>query len=159
MVFKKLAKKAKRKISSTARNLKTAAKAAKGVGSAAAKLAVQVANPVNIAKSVKNKGITLPGSNYIGPGNRMVDKHGRPLKTKGKGDAIAKQHDEDYDKLIKQYGAKKVYSGYSDADRRALKHSWRAAKKGDAGALAVAGGMFAKKLGSKIGLGPRSSRS
>ena len=75
----------------------TIVKGAKGavkgarVGVAAAKLAEKMLNPVKVGKMVANaargKGIVLPGSNYIGPGNPM----GR--KVKSKGDALAKKHD------------------------------------------------------------------
>jgi len=143
---------------SAVRNLKVARaiakpkKKQKNLGHAVLSLAGNVLNPVKVAKSVKKavtgKGIVLPGSNYIGPGNEMKGQ-----KTMSRGDALAKKHDEDYDKMIKR-GAKKtdVYLGYSEADKRALKSSWKEAKRGSGQALAVAAGMGAKALLHKSGL-------
>lgn len=129
----------------------------KHLGHAVANLAGNLLNPVKVAKSVKKavtgKGLVLPGSNYIGPRNEMK---GHP---KSRGDAIAQQHDQDYDMMLRR-GAKTadVYLGYNQADRRALKGSWKAAKKGSGQALAVAAGMGAKALLHKTGLTKRFSK-
>lgn len=131
----------------------------KNLGHAVANLAGNLLNPIKAAKSVKKavtgKGFTLPGSNYIGPLNEMK---GQP--TRSRGDAIAKKHDEDYMKMTDK-GAKKsdMYLGYSHADRRALKSSWKAAKTGSGQALAVAAGMGAKALLNKSGLTKRFTKN
>jgi hypothetical protein len=141
-------------------NLKNAASRSKhtnrvkkgGLLKAGLNLAASVANPLNVVKSVKKavkgEGLVLPGSKYIGPGNKM--NLGKP---RNRGDALAYQHDKDYDSMLAK-GAKKsdVYLGYSNADARALKGAWREAKRGSGGALAVAAGMGLKKLGHSIGL-------
>ncbi len=114
-----------RKSGNPMRSLKSAGqKIARGarVAAATGRLAARVANPKNarkmISDAVRGKGLVLPGSNYIGPGNPM----GR--KVKSKGDALAKKHDEDYEKYLKAgYSKKKVYGGYSDADERLRKKS------------------------------------
>ena len=129
-------------------------KAAKNVAASAYRLGKQVANPKNLAKSITGKGIVLPGSNYIGPGNLMPEdyaKQGKKIpKPTSAGDKLALQHDYDYGKYEKA-GEKRFYTHYSDADDRALKASWKEVKKsGDAGALAVAGGMLAKKVYGKL---------
>jgi hypothetical protein len=128
---------------------KTGKKTAHGakVGRAAARLTAKVLNPKNMAKGVynaaKGKGIVLPGSNYIGPGNPM----GR--KVKSKADANAKKHDEDYGKYLAA-GVKKskVYKGYSDADKRLQKKSDTTTSAG----LATYGGMKMKQIAHKMGL-------
>lgn len=149
--LKKLSVRLKRKKPSSVR---TALNLAKASGN----LARHVLNPVKVAKSVKKaikgEGYVLPGAKYIGPGNRM--DLGKP---KTSGDAIAYQHDKDYDALLKKGArAKDVYLGYSHADKRALKKSWKRAKKGSGQALAVAAGMGIKALGHKIGLTKRHSK-
>ena len=118
-------------------------KIAKAVG----KLGVRVANPKNVVKTVGNavrgKGIVLPGSNYIGPGNPM----GR--KVKSKGDALAKTHDEAYSKMLaKGHSKKAVYTKFSDADKRLMKKSDVTTPEG----VATYAGMKAKHLLHKIGL-------
>lgn len=149
--------------SAAAKNLKVARAVAKpkkkNLGHAVWKLAKTTLNPKNVATSVKKavtgKGFTLPGSNYIGPLNEMKGQ-----RTKSKGDEIAKKHDEDYMKMTNR-GAKKsdMYLGYSHADRRALKSSWKEAKRGSGQALAVAAGMGAKALLNKTGLTKRFTKN
>jgi len=117
------------------------------VGKAAVQLAAKVTNPKNVRKMVKDaakgKGVVLPGSNYIGPGNPM----GR--KVKSKADATAKKHDEDYGKYLKKgHSKKKVYTKYSDADARLKK----ASDKTTADGLATYAGMKAKQILHKTGL-------
>lgn len=121
------------------------------VAKAGVELAGRVANPVNRAKFVKTalkgEGFTLPGSKYIGPGNRM--DLGKP---KDQADANAYQHDVDYDNYLKKGVSKKnVYLGYSDADERLLKNT----KANTASGLAVNLGIGAKKLLNKTGLTKR----
>jgi hypothetical protein len=121
------------------------------VGKAGLQLAARVTNPVNkakfVANAVRGEGFVLPGSKYIGPGNRM-DK-GKPVD---KADANAYQHDVDYDNYLKKgHKAKDVYLGYSDADERLLKNT----KANTASGLAVNLGMGAKKLLNKTGLTKR----
>lgn len=125
------------------------AKYAASVGKAGVQLAGRMLNPVNIAKTAKNaatgKGLVLPGSKYIGPGNSM-DK-GAPTS---QADANAYQHDVDYDNYMKKgkLGKKSVYLGYSDADERLLKNTKANTPEG----LAVNLGMLAKKGLNKLGL-------
>lgn len=140
------------------KNVKKGVKVGLGVAKATAKLGKQIMNPKYVYKSakkaVKGEGFILPGTKYIGPMNRM--DLGKPT---GRGDAVAYQHDKDYDNLLKK-GAKKqnVYLGYSKADKRALKRGWKLAKKGNAGGLAVAAGMGAKALLHKTGLTKKFSK-
>jgi hypothetical protein len=115
------------------------------------KLAKRVTNPHNAAKMVGNaalgKGVVLPGSKYIGPGNSM--KKGKPTT---KADADAYQHDIDYDNYIKSgQKSSKVYTRYSDADDRLRKKSAKNMHK-DPNALAAWAGMSAKHLLHKSGL-------
>lgn len=121
------------------------------VGKAGVDLARKIKNPYNAAKfvgnAVRGEGFVLPGSKYIGPGNRM-DK-GAPVD---EADANAYQHDIDYDNYLKKGHSKKdVYLGYSDADERLLKNT----KANTASGLAVNLGMGAKKLLNKTGLTKR----
>ena len=123
-----------------------AVKSAK-VARATAQLAGRVLHPKNATKLVKNaikgKGVVLPGSNYIGPGNPM----GRPVKSKG--DALAKKHDEAYARyLAAGYSKKKVYTGFSDADKKLMKKSDVTTPEG----VATYTGMKAKQLLHKAGL-------
>lgn len=133
-------------IKKTAKGVKKAAK----VGVAAARLGARLANPINQAKTVVNaargKGLVLPGSKYIGPGNSL--NKGKP---KSSADAAALQHDRDYDATIKKHGnkiKKKLYLGFSDADERLMKRSDITTPDG----LATWGGMALKKAGYKLGL-------
>lgn len=144
----------KDKIKKAALGVKKVAKKAKyagEVGVAAAKLGARLANPARQAKfvadAVRGEGFVLPGSKYIGPGNRM-DK-GKPVN---QADANAYQHDVDYDNYLKKgHKAKDVYLGYSDADQRLLKNTKANTPEG----LAVVLGMGAKKLLNKTGLTKR----
>ncbi len=110
----------------------------------ARKLNQQSLNPkalAGVAKgAIKGEGVVLPGSKYIGPGNKM--NKGKP---NSKADAYAFQHDIDYDDYIKA-GVKpsKVYTRYSDADDRLRKRSQQHATK-DPHAMATYLGMSAKK--------------
>lgn len=145
----------------TASAVKFVGKGLKGVGKkvvhgakvagAAGTLAARIANPINKLKfartALKGEGFVLPGSKYIGPGNRM-DK-GKPVD---QADANAYQHDIDYDNYIKKgHKPKDVYLGYSDADERLLKNT----KATTANGLAVNLGMGAKKLLNMTGLTKR----
>jgi hypothetical protein len=157
--LKKTPEKSKKK-SALGKAFKTTKKVAKtakdvaNVGYAAYNLAKGIANPKNIAKSAFSQGLVLPGSKYIGPGNSL-DK-GAPVS---KGDAIAYQHDLDYDKLLAAAkNPNDVYLGYSNADKKALKEAWRHAKKGDAHSLAVAAGLGIKKLAYKSGLTKKQTK-
>jgi hypothetical protein len=131
-------------------NMKKAGKTAKHVGKvgvSAARLYARMHNPVNVAKMVHGaatgKGLVLPGSNYIGPGNKMNKK------VMHKADANAKQHDIDYDNYLKKgHKAKKVYTKYSDADARLKKKSNTETPEG----LATYLGMKGKELAHKAGL-------
>jgi hypothetical protein len=149
-VLKGVAKKTKKAIKVGQKAGKAAVHGAKIAG-AGVHLAARLANPINKAKMIhtalKGEGLVLPGSKYIGPGNRM-DK-GKP---KDKADANAYQHDLDYDAYLKKGHSKKhVYTGYSDADERLLKNTPATTASG----LAVNLGMGAKKLLNKTGLTKR----
>ncbi len=118
------------------------------IGVAAGKLGARVTNPINIAKTTINaargKGLVLPGSKYIGPGNSM--DRGPPTS---KADAAAYQHDLDYDRLLKKgISPSKLYLGYSDADARLRKRSDVTTPDG----LATYAGMSVKKGLQKLGL-------
>lgn len=117
------------------------------VGKAAVALVAKQLNPVAVAKTATNlargKGLTLRGSNYIGPGNPM----GRKVKTKT--DKLAKEHDQAYDAYIKKGIPKKdVYLKFSDADKKLMKKSDVTTSQG----LATYTGMKAKQLLHKAGL-------
>lgn len=118
------------------------------VAKAGVKLARRVTNPLNITKmsinAARGKGLVLPGSRYIGPGNSL--NAGTPLSS---ADYAARQHDRDYDKLLKR-GVKpsKLYAGFSQADERLMKRSDVTTPDG----LATYGGMLAKKGLYKLGL-------
>jgi hypothetical protein len=89
---------------------------------------------------VTGKGLTLPGTNYLGPGNPM----GR--KVMSKTDALAKTHDEAYGRyLAAGYSKKQVYGGFSESDKRLMKAADTTTPEG----LAAYGGMKAKWLGEK----------
>lgn len=149
------AKKAKKEKKTTVKKIlkvasrgkKTAIHKAK-VGKGSAQLAGRLLNPVKIAKMGKDlaagKGLVLPGSNYIGPGNPM----GRAVKSKG--DALAKKHDEHYGRYIDKgkVPSRKVYTKYSDADSQLLKASDTETPEGITTYL----GMKAKKLAHDAGL-------
>lgn len=127
------------------------AKYAGEVGMAGVKLAAKVANPVSKAKFLVNaargEGFVLPGSKYIGPGNKM--NKGKPID---QADANAYQHDLDYDAYLKKgHKARHVYTGYSDADERLLKNT----KANTASGLAVNLGMGLKKVLNKVGFTKR----
>ena len=118
------------------------------VGYAAARLAEGIANPMNLARVavgvVRGKGLTLPGSKYIGPGNPM--NLGKPTS---KTDAAARLHDLDYGRLLKK-GVKpsKLYLGFSKADERLMKRAELTTPEG----IAAYAGMAAKKGLYKLGL-------
>lgn len=80
------------------------------------------AEQISFPRRVKAKGDwSLPGSNYIGPGN-PVDRF-PPLTPD---DAVAREHDLDYTEYIEQ--GHNPYTSYNDADERARRrfgHGWR----------------------------------
>ena len=139
------------KIGGAIKNIGGKVKYAGEVGMAAGQLAARLKNPINQAKFVVNaargKGMVLPGSKYIGPGNEM--NKGAPVN---EADANAYQHDIDYDNYLKQgHSAKHVYTSYSDADERLLRKTKANTPEG----LAVNLGMLAKKGAWKLGLTKR----
>lgn len=97
--------------------------------------------------AVKGKGLIMPGTNFIGPGNAMDKK---PLS---KGDALAKKHDEAYGRYLDAgHSKKRVYLGYSDADKKLQKKSDVTTPEG----LVTYTGMKAKKMLHKTGItGPK----
>lgn len=118
------------------------------IGIAAGRLAAKVTNPYNLTKmgidAVRGKGLVLPGSRYIGPGNSL--KAGKP---RGSADVAARQHDIEYDRLLKSgIKAPKLYAGFSDADQRLMNRS----KVTTSAGLATYLGMSAKKGLYKMGL-------
>lgn len=118
------------------------------IAKAAAHLTAKLTNPYNVSKMLidagRGKGLVLPGSRYIGPGNSM--NAGEPLSS---ADRAARLHDMDYDRLLnKGVKAKKLYLGYSRADERLMSRSDVTTYDG----LATYSGMGAKKLGYKAGL-------
>ena len=109
-----------------------------------------VSNPFELAKTAKNalkgKGVTLPKSSYIGPGNE-VSSGGKHAKSDA--DAAAFAHDLDYDRSLKKgVKASHLYTGFGSSDDRLLKRANAETKQG----LAVHLGIGAKKIASKIGL-------
>ena len=154
-IVKKKKKKKGGFLNSVKDHAKKAVKAAVKTGQvslAAVELGQKLLNPINQAKFVykaaKNEGFILPGSKYIGPGNRM--DLGAPTSP---ADAAAYQHDKDYDAMIKSgIPKKKVYTHFSDADQRLLDRSDVTTPDG----LATYLGMGGKKL--LYGLGITGSR-
>jgi len=145
------ARKTKKKKGGFFSGIKKIAKGAvKGVrvGVAATRLVKRMTNPINLGKmaagAVSGKGLVLPGSKYIGPGNPM--NRGKPTSS---ADAAARLHDLDYGKLLKR-GVKpsKLYLGFSRADERLMKRSDVTTPEG----LATYGGMSVKKGLYKLGL-------
>ena len=135
MKFKKRVK----KLAKAAVKTYKVAKAARGVA--------KRLGPLKTAKMLKNahdgKGLVFPGSNYIGPGNAM-DK-----KVRSKGDALAKKHDLEYGRYHSAgFKNKRVYMGYSDADKRLQKASDVTTPEG----LVTYTGMKAKQVMHKLGL-------
>lgn len=66
------------------------------VGAAGAVAGLAVGGIISGAVKLKNEGATLPGSDYIGPGNPIhVDA------PRDNADAIAKEHDVEYDRIIR----------------------------------------------------------
>lgn len=118
------------------------------VGIAAGRLYTKVANPINLTKTVVNaargKGVVLPGTKYIGPGNRL--DAGKPTSS---ADAAARRHDYAYDDYLAA-GVKpsKLYMGFSDADQRLIKQSDVTTPDG----LATYSGMKLKQAAYKLGL-------
>ncbi len=120
------------------------------VAKAAVKLVTKVAvgAPKMVVNAARGKGLVLPGSKYIGPGNAL--NKGKP---RGKADAAALKHDLAYDDYIKKGKVKKkdVYLGFSDADKRLMKGSDTTTSAG----LATYAGMKAKHILNKVGLTKR----
>lgn len=83
----------------------------------------------------------MPGYNYLGPGNSL-DK-GKPTS---RNDAIAREHDEGYDRLIKQ--GHEPYWNYNAADEKGLRE-WDFS---DFGGIAAQGVFRGKKLLAKAGI-------
>jgi len=130
-----------------ARKTARGAKKAAQVGLAGAMLTAKVTNPFNVVKmgvnAVRGKGLVLPGTRYIGPGNSL--NAGKP---KSSADAAAREHDEDYDRLLKKgVKSRKLYLGYSEADERLRKKSDVTTPDG----LATWGVMSLKKGAQKLG--------
>jgi hypothetical protein len=115
---------------------------------AAGKIVRDFNNPINQAKMIsraaQGKGLVYPGTKYIGPGNPM--NLGEPVSA---GDAVAMKHDFEYGRLLEK-GVKpwKLYAGFSEADKRAMKEADVTAKHG----LAIYMGMAVKKGLYKAGL-------
>lgn len=130
----------KNKLVSTARTIRS------GIG-----LLSDVTNPFNIARVAKDaalgRGVVLPGSSYIGPGNEMESK-GKLAKNDT--DAAAYQHDVDYTNYLNKdkKSAKDVYAGFSAADQRLMNRANLETKEGIAAYL----GMGVKKLGANLGI-------
>nr|QTE03809.1 MAG: structural protein [Phoenicurus auroreus ambidensovirus] len=64
---------------------------------AAAGVALTASAGAAAISRIKEKGLTLPGSDYVGPGNDIkvdAERHGA--------DVVAKEHDVEYDKLIEK---------------------------------------------------------
>lgn len=142
-----LAKNAKKIAKKTASKAKKAAQ----LGVTAGKMISHLSNPANqqemLSKLVRGKGLTYPGTKYIGPGNPM--NLGSPTS---KADELAFQHDKDYeDYLQKGYSPKDVYSRYSSADRRLYDIAKKKAHKSHEH-LALTLGMGAKKLAHDLGV-------
>lgn len=142
--FRSLFRRVKGKIKKVSRGVIKVGK----VGVAAVRLVHKINNPFNLAKMVHGaatgKGLVLPGSKYIGPGNPL--NRGKPTSS---ADAAARLHDYDYDRLLKSgVKAKKLYVGFSEADQRLMKRSDVTTPEG----LATFGGMALKKALYKLGL-------
>lgn len=121
------------------------------VTKAGATVASRMINPAKqirmLNRARKGKGLVLPGSKYIGPGNPI--NSGKPVN---KDDALARQHDIDYDNYLKKgVKSKDLYLGYSDADKRLLRKADATTPEG----FATTVGMGAKKLLNKTGLTKR----
>lgn len=120
----------------------------KGAGAravAAGRLAGRVVRgaPGIAAGAAAGKGIILPGTNYLGPGNPMnrpvIDEH----------DARAREHDLAYMRYADQGHSKfNIYTGYSDADEKLRRESDTTHPSGLASYL----GMTIKKGIHKTGL-------
>lgn len=121
---------------------------AKGVGAravAAGRLAGRVVRgaPGIAAGAAAGKGIILPGTNYLGPGNPMD----RPVTDEH--DARAREHDLAYMRYADQGHSKfNIYTGYSDADEKLRRESDTTHPSGLASYL----GMTIKKGIHKTGL-------
>ena len=116
------------------------------VAGATASLAARVVNPLNVTKTVVNaargKGVVLPGSNYIGPGNEMNGQ-----KPTSKNDEAAFKHDTDYNDYLKAGVSKHdLYGGFSDADQRLMQRADLTKYDGVAAYL----GMGIKKIKHKL---------
>jgi hypothetical protein len=121
---------------------------ASNIAQSLSQLKKQVLHPDNLKESMRAKGLVLPGSKYVGPGNEL-DK-GVPTS---EGDMVALRHDLRYDDYAKRGLGKQMYTSYSDADARAIQESMDILhRKPDANALVVAAGMGMKKLAHKMGL-------
>ncbi len=149
---------------SIVRSAKVAGKVAKTVGKGAIKgakiagaaggLVADIANPYKrtkmIVNAVRGKGLVLPGSKYIGPGNAMNLGKGN-----SSADRAALVHDKEYDALLKKgVGKAKLYGGYSKADERLMKASDVTTKHG----LATYGVMGIKKGIYKLGLSGKMTK-
>lgn len=66
------------------------------VGAAGAVVGLAAGGIISSAVKLRNEGATLPGSDYIGPGNPIhIDA------PKDEADAIAKEHDVEYDRILR----------------------------------------------------------
>jgi len=130
------------------KSLKRKAIFAAKVGASALGVVSDFMNPIKlgsvVVKATQGKGFVYPGTKYIGPGNPL--HQGKPVS---KGDAVAMQHDYDYDRLLKK-GVKpyKLYTGFSEADKRAMKQADVTTKHG----LVIYSGLGVKKGLYKLGV-------
>lgn len=85
--------------------------------------------------AAQGKGFLYPGSKYIGPGNKLDS--GKPTS---QADAVAREHDYQYDYLLKK--GKNPYWTFNEADRHAI----RRVKTHTPAGAAVFMGLSAKRL-------------
>lgn len=91
--------------------------------------------PGIMQKAVSGKGLTYPGTRYIGPGNKLNE--GKP---KSKADRAAYVHDHEYDQLLKK--GVNPYTTFNRADRKMIKNADLTTDEG----LALWLGMNAKRI-------------
>jgi len=123
------------------------------------KLARSVLDPVTYVKMgvhvASHRGLTIPGSRYIGPFNPVTSRITlKSHEPKSYGDQLARKHDLAYDKYLKEDHIKpyKVYLGYSEADEELRKASSK--DKTHVHSLTTRYGMEVKRLAHKMHLTP-----